>query len=103
MNLSKHMLLWAFVLAVAPLARAQTASSAPATSVSGLTVTAPATPSFHERFVQSLNFVTARGAVAHLGQLARWADPPCPVALGLSPAANAYVSDRVKVLAAAIG
>jgi len=84
-------------------AQAQTAP--PSTTLPGLTVNAPPHPAatFHDHFVQSLNNVTSHGAPAHLGQLARWAEPICPIALGLSPAMNDLVADRVKRLAFQIG
>jgi hypothetical protein len=81
-------------------AQAQASQAAPATPLSGVTVQAPPGPpaTFHDRFVDSLNFVTSRGQPAHLGQLARWTSPVCPVTLGLSPQMNALVAERVKAL-----
>jgi len=88
-------------LAGAALAQTPPPASQPTTTVTGLTVQghekAP-TSTFHDRFVESLNFITSRGQPAHLGQLARWSNPVCPVTVGLSPAMNALVSERVKAL-----
>jgi hypothetical protein len=89
-------------LSGATLAQPSGASSAgagpsPATTVQGVTISPE--PSPHERYAQSLNFVTSHGAPARSGQFARWADPPCPVTVGLSPAMNALVSNRVMALA----
>jgi hypothetical protein len=80
-------------------------SAGPPTTVPGLTVEAPphGKATFQDRFVQSLNFVTSHGAPAHLGQLARWAVPICPIAVGLSPEMNALVAERVKRLSFAVG
>ena len=94
----------AALLALAGAAFAE-APPAPSTTVSGVTVQGQekAAPTFHDRFVQSLSFVTSRGQPAHLGQLARWANPVCPVTLGLSPQMNALVSERVKALDFQVG
>jgi hypothetical protein len=97
----------ALALALAGAAWAQTPApaSGPSTTVSGLTVhgheTAPATA--HDRFVEALKFVTSRGQPAHIGQLARWASPVCPIAVGLSPEMNALVAERVQALAFRVG
>ena len=93
-------------LASGALAETPPSASQPSTTVSGLTIqgqekTPP--PTFHDRFVESLNFIASRGRPAHLGQLARWATPVCPVTLGLSPAMNALVSKRVKALDFKVG
>lgn len=99
------MLAGLIALAGAALAQTPPPASQPSTTVSGVTVQgqgkAPAT--FHDRFVESLNFVTSRGQPAHLGQLARWVVPVCPVTVGLSPAMNALVSERVKALDFKVG
>ena len=75
------------------------------TTVSPLTVHPPpaAAESLHQRFVQGLDFVTSHGAPARLGQLARWQEPVCPIAVGLTPAQDALVAERVKTLAASVG
>lgn len=91
-----------FALAGAALAETPPSpASQLSTTVSSLTVQgqekAPP-PTFHDRFVESLNFITSRGQPAHLGQLARWTSPVCPVTVGLSPAINALVRERVKAL-----
>lgn len=94
------------ILAGAAQAQAnQAAAASPATPLSGVTVQAPPGPpaTFHDRFVESLNFVTSHGQPAHLGQLARWTEPVCPVTLGLSPEMNALVSERVKALDFRVG
>ncbi len=97
----------AALLALTGAAPAETPppASQPSTTVSGLTVQGQekAPPTFHDRFVESLSFVTSRGQPAHLGQLARWASPICPVTVGLSPAMNAMVSERVKALDFKVG
>jgi hypothetical protein len=100
-----------FLMSLAVLASAaraqtnQTSSAAPPTPLSGVTVQAPPGPpaTFHDRFVESLNFVTSHGQPAHLGQLARWTSPVCPVTVGLSPEMNALVSERVKALDFKVG
>jgi hypothetical protein len=80
-------------LGLAGPAVAAAAASKPATTVQSVTVS-PQAPQ-HERYVRSLNFVSSHGAPARSGQFARWADPVCPVTVGLSPAMNARVSNRV--------
>jgi len=63
------------LLALAGAACAETPRPAPQppTTVSGLTVQGQdkTPPTFHDRFVQSLNFITSRGQPAPLGQLTR--------------------------------
>ncbi len=99
--------LLAALLVLAGAAQAQTPAPAsqPSTTVSGVTVlpAARSPETQHERFVRSLNFVTSHGATAHLGQLARWPEPVCPVTLGLSPQLDILVSNRVKTLAFEVG
>jgi len=92
---------------VAGGALAQAPAPAPpaGTTVSGVTVTPkePDEQTRHQRFDQSLNFIGSRGQTAHLGQIARWPEPVCPVSLGLSPQMNQLVADRVQRLAFDIG
>jgi len=79
------------------------AAEPPSTTVSGLTVAAPAKPAaptqtlIHE-YVRSHGFAGVR-----IGQLARWSDPVCPVAIGLDPAFNTFVVKRVNEIAARAG
>ncbi|MBS0331421.1 MAG: hypothetical protein JSS35_01515, partial [Proteobacteria bacterium] len=78
-------------------------SESPAgTTVDSVTVIAPKAeqeklPALVDRFVE------AHSAPSRIGQLSRWSDPVCPQAGGLPPAFDAYVSQRVKLVAAAVG
>ena len=79
------------------------AADPPSTTVSGLTVAAPAraappTQTLLHQYVRSHGFAGVR-----IGQLARWSDPVCPVAIGLDPAFNAFVVKRVNEIAARAG
>ncbi len=90
----------AMVFPLAP-ARAQTPSSEPATTLPPVTVTAPATRS--ARYAQAFNFIQSHGAPARSGQLARWREIVCPVAVGLSPELNGEVVRKVVARAAEVG
>jgi len=85
----------------------QTPSATPpsGTTVSGITITAPREPgqTEHELFDRSLNFISSHGQTSHLGQIARWPEPVCPVSLGLSPQMNQLLADRVERLAFEVG
>ncbi len=76
-------------------------SSADPTAVQGVTVEPPLSP--EARFARALNFIQSHGAPARIGQLARWKDRICPLTLGLRPELDAFVSERVRVLAARVG
>jgi hypothetical protein len=69
--------------------------------VQGVTVEPPL--SREGKFARALNFIQSHGAAARTGQLARWRDRVCPVALGLTPALDTFVSGRVRLLAARVG
>lgn len=93
------------LLAGGAAAQAPSATPPSDTTVSGITVTPPKKPgqTERERFHQSLNFIGSRGQTAHLGQIARWPEPVCPLSLGLSPQMNQLVADRVERLAFEVG
>jgi len=79
------------------------AADPPPTGVSGVTVVAPPKPppptrALIHQYVRSHGFAGAR-----IGQLARWDDPVCPVALGLDPAFNAFVVKHITEVAASVG
>src|SRR5580704_14963270 len=76
-------------------------SPADPTAVQGVTVEPPLSP--EARFARALNFIQSHGAPARIGQLARWTDRVCPLTLGLTPSLNAFVSARVRLLAARVG
>jgi len=74
----------------------------PSTTVEGMTVVAPKAeqeklPDLVDRFVQG------HGAASRIDQLSRWSVPLCPQTGGLSAPFNAYVTARVKLVAAAVG
>jgi hypothetical protein len=77
---------------------------AAATTVPGVTVIAP--KPFDAKAVPPAvlqDFVKSHSAPTRLGQLARWREPVCPTTVGLPPEFNAYVTERVKAVAANIG
>ena len=78
-----------------------TPPAADATAVQGVTVQPPLSP--EAKFARALNFIQSHGAPARIGQLARWRDRVCPLTLGLTPALDAFVSARVRLLAARVG
>jgi len=71
------------------------------TALQGVTVEPPL--SREGKFARALNFIQSHGAPARIGQLARWKDRVCPLTLGLTPALNAFVSARVRLLATRVG
>lgn len=75
--------------------------SAGPTALPGVMVEPP--PSREAKFARALNFIQSHGAPARTGQLARWKERVCPVTLGLTPALDAFVSGRVRLLAERIG
>jgi hypothetical protein len=77
------------------------APSADPTAVQGVTVAPPL--SREAKFARALNFIQSHGAPSRIGQLARWKDRICPLTLGLTPALNAFVSARVRLLAGRVG
>jgi hypothetical protein len=72
------------------------------TAVESLTVVAPR--NYESPRVEALDFVSSHSAPTRmLGQLARWADPICPVTIGLSPGVDAFVSGRIAEIATEVG
>jgi len=71
------------------------------TAVQGVTVEPPL--SREAKFARALNFIQSHGAPARTGQLARWKDRICPLTFGLTPALDAFVSERVRVLGVRVG
>jgi len=72
------------------------------TTVEGLTVIAPKAE--QEKLPVLVNrFVEAHSAASRIGQLSRWAAPLCPQTGGLTAPFDAYVSARVKAVAASVG
>jgi hypothetical protein len=85
-------------------AMAQTApeAAAPVTE-SQIVVTAQpeATPREFERAVES--FVTDLGAAGPINRISRWGEAVCPKVAGLSDPFNAFVTTRIKEIAAEVG
>jgi len=82
--------------------KASTGSSA--TVVPGVTVVAPKSPQATPVPLPVIqNFVRSHGATTRIGQLAKWHDDVCPTTIGLPPAFNAFVSQRVTEVAANVG
>jgi hypothetical protein len=85
--------------AATPAPRAAPAASG---SVEGLTVVAPSVE--QEKLPELVNrFVGAHSSVSRSNQLSRWAGPVCPQTGGLSGPFDAFVSARVKAVAASVG
>jgi hypothetical protein len=83
-------------------ARAQPAQTPPSNTVEGVTVVAPEIE--QEKLPALVNrFVQGHGASSRIDQLSRWSVPLCPQTGGLSAPFNAYVTARVKLVAAAVG
>lgn len=61
----------------------------------------PVPPKAFERTVKS--FVEAQGQPGPIGQVPRWGEPVCPSTTGLSPQFNAFVTQRIKQIAARVG
>jgi hypothetical protein len=81
---------------------APTASAQPSTTVDSLTVTAPKIE--QEKLPALVNrFVEAHSAVSRIDQLSRWGGSVCAQTGGLTTPLNAYVSARVKQVAASVG
>jgi len=86
----------------APTPAAQAAPSQPSPTVDALTVMAPKVE--QEKLPAMVNrFVEAHSATSRIDQLSRWAAPLCPQTGGLSAPFDAYVTARVKAVAASVG
>ena len=89
-------------LALALAARCALAQPAPSSTVDTLTVMAP--KSEQEKLPALVNrFVEAHSATSRIDQLSRWAGPVCPQTGGLTAPFDAYVTARVKAVAASVG
>jgi hypothetical protein len=74
----------------------------PPKAVEGLTVVAPQAE--QAKLPELVNrFVEAHSGVSRSNQLSRWAGPVCPQTGGLSAPFDAFVSARVKAVAASVG
>jgi hypothetical protein len=89
-------------LAFAFAAHGALAQPAPSSTVEALTIVAPKAE--QEKLPDLVNrFVTAHSATSRIDQLSRWAGPVCPQTGGLTAPFDAYVTARVKAVAASIG
>jgi hypothetical protein len=93
----------AVAFAAAGSGRATPAPPSPkdSTAVQGVTVQPPL--SREGKFARALSFIQSHGAPARTGQLARWKERVCPLAIGLTPELDAFVMERVRVLALRVG
>jgi hypothetical protein len=97
-------LLLALACVVWPAAGRAQSPGASATVVPGVTVqgrkpqAAPSIPTPQQRA-----FVESHAAPSRIGQMTRWSQPVCPTTFGLSAEMNAFVSQRVKDVAAEVG
>lgn len=79
-----------------------TASAQASSTVDTLTVVAPKIE--QEKLPALVNrFVEAHSAASRIDQLSRWAGPVCPQTGGLSTPFDAFVTARVKAVAASVG
>jgi hypothetical protein len=81
------------------------AADQPAAPLADVTVVAPRPPEPRELAGDALpNFIAAHARPTVLiGQLPRWRVGICPLTVGLSPAFNAFVSARLRAVAASVG
>ncbi|HEX3363572.1 hypothetical protein [Phenylobacterium sp.] len=83
-------------------AGAQAAAAQASSTVETLTVVAPKVE--QEKLPDLVNrFVEAHSATSRIDQLSRWAGPVCPQTGGLTAPFDAYVTARVKAVAASVG
>jgi hypothetical protein len=81
---------------------APAAATSESTTVEPLTVIAPKAQ--QEKLPALVNrFVEEHSATSRIDQLSRWAGPVCPQTGGLSTPFDAYVTARVKAVAASVG
>lgn len=94
---------WTACAAQPAIATAQTSGSG--TVVPGVTVTAPKPPPAPTPLpsVEQRDFVRSHAAPSVIGHMTRWRQPVCPTTLGLDPAMNQFITDRVKAVAAEVG
>jgi hypothetical protein len=93
------------LLAQALLGLTAAAADIPAPPLADVTVTAPKPPEPRELQGDAVpNFITAHARPTVLiGQLPRWRVGICPLTIGLSPGFNAFVSARLRAVAASVG
>src|ERR1700679_1660397 len=88
----------------AALAGDKTPQSVPSTPLPGVTVVAPHRDAADPAALPMVrDFVKAHSAPSQIGQLARWTQNICPATVGLPPAFNAFVTRRVREVAAEVG
>ena len=88
----------------AALAGDKTPQNSPSTPLPGVTVVAPHRNAADPAALPMVrDFVKAHGAPSQIGQLARWTQNICPATVGLPPAFNAFVTRRVREVAAEVG
>lgn len=87
------------------LTSAAAAADLPAPPLADVTVVAPKPPEPGELAGEAVpNFITAHAMPTVLiGQLPRWRVGICPLTTGLTPGFNAFVSARLRALAASVG
>jgi hypothetical protein len=98
----------AALLIIVSAARADAPEAAPAdkaaTPPADVTVVAPRKPPHTSIPSPAIShFVTMHRSITRIGQLARWRDDICPTTVGLPPGYNAFVTKRVKEIAAQVG
>ena len=81
------------------------AQAPPSASLPDVTVTAPRPPTPQELAGEAVpDFVKSHAMPSMaIGQLARWRTGVCPLTRGLDPELNAFVSARIRAVAAAVG
>ena len=101
-------LFWTACAAGPAVVAAQTSgsqTSGSGTVVPGVTVRAPKQPPAPTPLpsVEQRDFVRSHAAPSRIGHMTRWRQPVCPTTLGLDPAMNQFVTDRIKAVAAEVG
>ena len=88
----------------AALADDKTPQKGPATPLTGVTVVAPHRDAASPAALPMIrDFVKSHGAPSQIGQLARWTQNICPATVGLPPAFNTFVTQRIREVAAEVG
>ena len=92
-------------LILCPLIARHPRTASAATALPNVTVTAPRPPTAAQLAGPSVpDFISHHAALSvALGQLTRWQTGVCPLASGLSPGFNAFVTTRIRAIAAAVG
>ena len=88
----------AVVIVYPPAWAQESAAKSPAQPTEEITVLGT-----QDKIINDFVYSTVAPTNTLIGQLARWEKPICPLTIGLTPAFNAFVTARVKEVAAEVG